>query len=101
MSKSIALGLLCAGALLLAALLTGCSDEPSPTPSAPTPTPTMAPTRHASTPWLRHDANACAYAHHGSDTHSHTRADACACAHHGSDKHAHASADACGSDLIP
>ena len=43
MSKSIALGLLCAGALLLAALLTGCSDEPSPTPSA-TPTPTMAPT---------------------------------------------------------
>ena len=40
MSKSIALGLLCAGALLLAALLTGCSDEPSPTPSAgavPTP----------------------------------------------------------------
>ena len=60
MSKSIALGLLCAGALLLAALLTGCSDAPSPTPSAgavPTstgtaqpgvtpvpPTPTMAPT---------------------------------------------------------
>ena len=43
MSKSIALGLLCAGALLLVALLTGCSDAPSPTP-APTPTPTMAPT---------------------------------------------------------
>ena len=66
MSKSIALGLLCAGALLLAALLTGCSDAPSPTPSAgavptstgtaqpgvtpvPPPTPTMAPTR-TSTP---------------------------------------------------
>ena len=48
MSKSIALGLLCAGALLLAALLTGCSDAPSPTP-APTPTPTMAPT-HTPTP---------------------------------------------------
>ena len=61
MSKSIALGLLCAGAILLAILLTGCSDAPSPTPSAeavpsptvtaqpgvmpePTPTPTMAPT---------------------------------------------------------
>ena len=66
MSKSIALGLLCAGALLLAALLTGCSDEPSPTPSAgavptpaviaqpgvtpvPPPTSTMAPT-HTPTP---------------------------------------------------
>ena len=61
MSKSIALGLLGAGAILLAILLTGCSDAPSPTTSAravptptvtaqpgvtsvPTPTPTMAPT---------------------------------------------------------
>ena len=59
MSKSIALGLVGAGAVLLAILLTGCSDEPSPTPSdravptptvtaqpgvTPTPTPTMAPT---------------------------------------------------------
>ena len=34
MSKSIALGLLGAGAILLAILLTGCSDAPSPTPSA-------------------------------------------------------------------
>ena len=49
MSKSIALGLLCAGALLLAALLTGCSDEPSPTPTVttqpgvtPVPTPAAA-----------------------------------------------------------
>ena len=70
MSKSIALGLLCAGAILLAILLTGCSDAPSPTPSAgavpsptvtaqpgvtpestptPTPTPTTAPT-HTPTP---------------------------------------------------
>ncbi len=64
MSKSIALGLLGAGALLLAALLTGCSDAPSPTPSAgavptptvttqsgvtPAPTPTMAP-RNTPTP---------------------------------------------------
>ena len=53
MSKSIALGLLCAGALLLAALLTGCSDAPSPTPSAgAVPTSTG---QHAC---------ACAYAHH-------------------------------------
>ena len=61
MSKSIALGLVCAGAILLAILLTGCSDAPSPTPSAgavpsptvtaqpevtpePTPTPTPVPT---------------------------------------------------------
>ena len=61
MPKSIARGLVGAGAILLAILLTGCSDEPSPTPSAeavpsptvtaqpgvtpePTPTPTMAPT---------------------------------------------------------
>ena len=61
MSKSIALGLVGASAILLAILLAGCSDEPSPTPSAravpsptvtaqpgvtpePTPTPTMAPT---------------------------------------------------------
>ena len=66
MSKSIALGLLCAGAILLAILLTGCSDAPSPTPSAgavpsptataqpgvtpePTPAPTLAPT-HTPTP---------------------------------------------------
>ena len=66
MSKSIVLGLLCASAILLAILLAGCSDEPSPTPSAgavpsptvtaqpgvtpePTPTPTMAPT-HTPTP---------------------------------------------------
>ena len=34
MSKCIALGLLGAGAILLAILLTGCSDAPSPTPSA-------------------------------------------------------------------
>ena len=61
MSKSIALGTLGASAILLAILLAGCSDEPSPTPSAgavptptvtaqpeatpvPTPTPTVAPT---------------------------------------------------------
>ena len=63
MSKSIALGLLGAGAVLLAILLAGCTGAPSPTPSAravpsptvtaqpgvtpeptPTPTPTMAPT---------------------------------------------------------
>ena len=59
MSKSIVIGLVGAGAILLAILLTGCSDAPSPTPSAravptptvtaqpgvtPTPTPTMAPT---------------------------------------------------------
>ena len=46
MSKSIALGLLGAGAILLAILLTGCSDAPSPTPSAgdgPTPTGTAQP----------------------------------------------------------
>ena len=60
MSKSIALGLVCAGAILLAILLTGCSGGSSPTPSAgavptptvtaqpgvtsvPAPTPTMAP----------------------------------------------------------
>ena len=61
MSKSIARGLVGAGAILLAILLTGCSDAPSPTPSAgdgptptvtaqpgataaPTPMPTLAPT---------------------------------------------------------
>ena len=64
MSKSIARGLVGAGAILLAILLTGCSDEPSPTPSAgavatataqpgvtpePTPAPTLAPT-HTPTP---------------------------------------------------
>ena len=66
MSKSIVLGLLCASAILLAILLAGCSDEPSPTPSAgdgpsptvtaqpgvtpePTPSPTMTPT-HTPTP---------------------------------------------------
>ena len=32
MSKSIALGLVCAGAILLAILLTGCSGTPEPTP---------------------------------------------------------------------
>ena len=52
MSKSIARGLVGAGAILL----TGCSDEPSPTPSPtntptpePTPAPTLAPT-HTPTP---------------------------------------------------
>ena len=46
MSKSIALGLVGAGGILLAILLTGCSDAPSPTPSArAVPTPTMAPTQ--------------------------------------------------------
>ena len=66
MSKSIALGLVCAGAILLAILLTGCSGGSSPTPPAgavptptvtaqpgvtpgPTPTPTMAPA-HTPTP---------------------------------------------------
>ena len=66
MSKPIALGLVCAGAILLAILLTGCSGGSSPTPSAgavptpavtaqpgvtpgPTPTPTMAPA-HTPTP---------------------------------------------------
>ncbi len=61
MPKSVVFGLVGAGAILLAILLTGCSDTPSPTPSAeavpsptvtvqpgvtpePTPTPTMAPT---------------------------------------------------------
>ena len=46
MSKSIGLGLLGAGAILLAILLTGCSDTPSPTPSAeavPSPTVTAQP----------------------------------------------------------
>ena len=46
MSKSIALGLVGAGAILLAILLAGCSDEPSPTPSAgdgPSPTVTAQP----------------------------------------------------------
>ena len=46
MSKSIALSLVGAGAVLLAILLTGCSDEPSPTPSArdgPSPTVTAQP----------------------------------------------------------
>ena len=46
MSKSIALGLLGAGAILLAILLTGCTDAPSPTTSAmavPTPTVTTQP----------------------------------------------------------
>ena len=46
MSKSIALGLLGADAILLAILLTGCSDTPSPTPSAeavPSPTVTAQP----------------------------------------------------------
>ena len=46
MSKSIARGLVGAGAILLAILLTGCTDSPSPTPSArAVPTPTMAPTQ--------------------------------------------------------
>ena len=46
MSKSIALGLVGAGGILLAILLTGCTDAPSPTPSAgAVPTPTMAPTQ--------------------------------------------------------
>ena len=56
MSKPIARGLVGAGAILLAILLTGCSDEPSPTPSPtntptpePTPAPTLAPT-HTPTP---------------------------------------------------
>ena len=66
MPKSIGRGLVGAGAILLAILLTGCSDTPSPTPSAeavpsptvtaqpgvtpePTPTPTVAPT-HTPTP---------------------------------------------------
>ncbi len=46
MSKSIALGLLCASAILLAILLAGCTDSPRPTPSAgdvPTPTVTAQP----------------------------------------------------------
>ena len=46
MSKSIGLGLLGADAILLAILLTGCSDTPSPTPSAeavPSPTVTAQP----------------------------------------------------------
>ena len=54
MSKSIALGLLGAGAILLAILLTGCSDAPSPTtePTATsatvlTPTPEPTPTTAA------------------------------------------------------
>ena len=55
MSKSIALGLVGAGAVLLAILLTGCSDEPSPTPSAgdgPSPTVTAQPgvTREPTSP---------------------------------------------------
>ena len=46
MSKSIVFGLVGAGGLLLAILLTGCTDSPSPTPSArAVPTPTMAPTQ--------------------------------------------------------
>ena len=46
MSKSIGRGLVGAGAILLAILLTGCSDTPSPTPSAeavPSPTSTATP----------------------------------------------------------
>ena len=57
MSKSIVLGLLGAGALLLAILLAGCTGAPSPTPSAgavPIPAATAGP----------------AYAHHGSDKHA-------------------------------
>ena len=81
MPKSIVFGLVGAGAILLAILLTGCSDTPSPTPSAeavpsptvtaqpgvtpePTPTPTMAPT-NTPTP----EPDACF--HHGPDTHAH------------------------------
>ena len=42
MSKPLAMGLLGLGAILLAILLTGCSDEQSPTPSARTvPGPTI------------------------------------------------------------
>ena len=44
MSKSIALGLLGTGAILLAILLTGCSDAPSPT-TEPTATPSTVPTQ--------------------------------------------------------
>ena len=46
MPKPIALGLLCASAILLAILFTGCTDSPRPTPSAgdvPTPTVTALP----------------------------------------------------------
>ena len=55
MSKSIALGLVGAGAVLLAILLAGCSDEPSPTPAAgdgPSPTVTAQPgvTREPTSP---------------------------------------------------
>ena len=56
MSKSIVIGLLGASAILLAILLTGCSDAPSPTPSAlavPTPTVTAQPgVTQAPTPTL-------------------------------------------------
>ena len=52
MSKSIVSSVLLAGAILLAVLLTGCSDEPSPAPSAKIPpgstaTPTSVPTATA------------------------------------------------------
>ncbi len=71
MSKSIARGLVGAGAILLAILLTGCSDDPSPTPSVGDGPPSS---RHA-----------------GAD----------ACFHLGPGKHSHAGANACYSDLTP
>ena len=64
MSKSIALGLVGAGAVLLATLLTGCTDAPSPTPSArAVPSPTV-----TAQPGVTPEPDACF--HHGPDTHA-------------------------------
>ena len=54
MSKSIALGLVGAGAILLAILLTGCTDAPSPTPSAEGRS--HSPESPGADAWLRHTA---------------------------------------------
>ena len=78
MSKSIALGTLGASAILLAILLAGCSDEPSPTPSAraiPSPTVTAQPgvtSAPPATPTVgTHDGN---NPHAGADKHPHAGA---------------------------
>ena len=76
MSKSIALGTLGASAILLAILLAGCSDGPSPTPSARAiPSPTV-----TAQPGVTSGATC---SHVGPDKHPHA----------GADKHPHAGAN--------